>query len=106
MLQKVQGNSFSYSIWYGQHISAEADAVHKDNILREVYSVQHLSDLGQLPPVLSYDDVWADFAKTFDGGSGVSVVDLTHFVWIFRRFIEKLGPEEGPTRMKRLRLRV
>lgn len=84
VLQKTQGNSFSYSIWYGQQFSNDWGSVHADNILREVYKVKTLADLAKLPHVLSYDNLWADFAKTFDGGSAVSIVDLTHYVFIFR----------------------
>ncbi len=91
ILQKTQDGITTYSFYYGQHYNKEVDTVNADNLLSNVYSVTSLEDLEALPLRLSYDDVHAQFSRTFDEGSAVVVHELTHYVIIFRCFLEQVG---------------
>jgi hypothetical protein len=90
----VEDGRSSFSYWYGQHFAKERDAVSRDNILETLYRVSSLEDLENLPQRLSYQDVWHNFSRTFDGGSSVSVHEITHYVVVFRHFMERIGVEQ------------
>ncbi len=103
ILRKLENGRFTYSYWYGQFFGLDEESTRKDNLLTTIYTVSSLEDLEALPERLSYEDVWSQFATTFEEGSSVSVYKITHYIVIFRRFVENVGV---PTRRVPLRINI
>ncbi len=101
ILQHRVDNRETFSLYYGQTFQKERESIGSENLLDRIYTVSSLEDLDQLPERLSYEDVWSQFVPTFEEGSSTTVFELTHYVVIFRRFIEDVGV---PTRRVRLRI--
>ncbi len=91
ILKKTVDNKTTFSCYYGQRYGRELDTVNADNILDNVYSVSSTDDLERLPQTLSYDEVYTQFSRTFDESSGVVIHELTHYVVIFRQFLQTVG---------------
>ncbi len=94
-MRKTEQGVTTYSFWYGQTYHNEEEAVGQDNLLGTQYDVSSVEDLEVLPERLSYNDIWGQFVRTFNEGSSVTVYKLTHYVVIFRRYVEDVGT---PTR--------
>ena len=101
ILQKTADGKVTYSYWYGQYFDIHDEQNPRENFLTTVYTVSSLEDLERMPHRLTYEDVWPLFVANFEASSSVSVHSLTHFIVIFRRFVEEVG---SPTRMIPLRI--